>query len=167
MTHFFGLGFIQIKVSEGERYHFYHPSLPAFVDEPHDHRYDFSSNVLKGQLTNTLWNVTPGNSGNLISVTCEEGSNDEIIACGVIECLASFSMIQGSFYELKSDTFHTINPVYDSFGCVITKLHRGRSVKPKARVFRPSENIKICPFSKQLNEDEIWEIVDKCLLWEQ
>ena len=55
--HFFGLGFIQVKVSDSTRYHFYHKDLPAFTDHPHNHRYNFTSTCLKGRLKHNLYEV--------------------------------------------------------------------------------------------------------------
>jgi hypothetical protein len=55
--HWFGLGFIQLKLTNNERMHFWHPDLQPIVpeEEIHDHRYDFESFVIKGELRHQIY----------------------------------------------------------------------------------------------------------------
>jgi hypothetical protein len=56
----FGLGFIQLKLNDVERVHFWCPEIPSPErEEIHDHRYNFTSTVLAGMLHFELYEVTP------------------------------------------------------------------------------------------------------------
>ncbi|AXQ69990.1 hypothetical protein HOU03_gp278 [Caulobacter phage CcrSC] len=55
----FGLGFIQLKLTEHSRVHFWtgEPNVPE--DEIHDHRYDFTSEVIKGFIEHETFDFRP------------------------------------------------------------------------------------------------------------
>src|SRR5690606_30989934 len=55
--HWFGLGFIQLKLTNDTRIHFWHPALMADTpeEELHDHRYRFHSHILLGNITHEEW----------------------------------------------------------------------------------------------------------------
>lgn len=167
--HFFGLGFIQVKVSLTERYHFYHRSLPAFVEEPHDHRYDFTARVLKGRLHNTLYHCQPlselhGATGSVFTSSCKpEQSTDTFIFTSKSTVISSFVTSHGEWYSLHSDTMHTAKPMYDESDSCITHLIRGVPHKENAHVFRSFEHHKVCPFSMKIDKATLWEKVRICL----
>ena len=54
-----GLGFLQIKLGAGQRLHVWHPDLPRRRchkhSQIHNHRFSFSSTVLRGQQTNDVY----------------------------------------------------------------------------------------------------------------
>lgn len=163
--HYFGLGFVQVKVSDTARYNFYHENVPAFVDEPHDHRYDFTSYVVKGELWNQIW-VLDSNGildGTLENESCREGvtaPNDPVpvrLTMG-----AHFVTTSGFTYSLQRNVLHTVRPVI-SKSPVITYVQRGPVLKEYARVFRATGAEKVCPFSKNMPEDDLWAIVAECL----
>ena len=55
--HYFGLGFIQVKINFPNRIHFYTTQLDKTVQEEeiHNHRYNFKSQILKGRFTQTIF----------------------------------------------------------------------------------------------------------------
>src|SRR5271168_5571627 len=56
--YWFGLGFIQLKLSDTERMHFWLPEIPhPEREEIHNHRYDFTSTVLAGHLMHEVWHL--------------------------------------------------------------------------------------------------------------
>ncbi len=60
ITSHLGLGFIILKINDRTRYNIWHPSLPPITDqdEVHDHRYDFSTKVVRGRSMNTRYRLT-------------------------------------------------------------------------------------------------------------
>lgn len=164
--HYFGLGFIQLKVNETERFHFYHPELMPILDEDeiHDHRYDFESMIIKGKLYNEIWdyNSIPFQDHGLFEVSCKKedaGKEPRLVREVEPYEVVSFSCSQGDSYKLKDFMFHRIKyPVP-----TITLLRRGPITKDYARVIKPVDSPAVCPFSKKMELDEIWDIVDKIL----
>ena len=162
--HFFGLGFIQAKLSETERLHFYHPSLVANVpeEELHDHRYDFESAVIAGKLTNEIWTFRPDQDGphELVKVSCEPGTSAAHIppVRGEAAMSLRFETVAGARYLITHDQFHRVW----AESC-ITHITRKPKVKDLASVIRGSGAEAVCPFGVSLSEDACWEIIAEML----
>ncbi|UTC28572.1 hypothetical protein MARCHEWKA_00590 [Brevundimonas phage vB_BpoS-Marchewka] len=70
-----GVGFAQVYLNEDVRLHLWHPDLPTEPESfgcRHDHRFDFTSTVLLGAVTNIFLSITPGWS-------TTAGSGDEVL----------------------------------------------------------------------------------------
>ena len=160
-AHFFGLGFIQVKLDDRRRVHFYHQDTPAFVEEPHDHRYDFISTVLKGTLVNHIWRLVPGDSHQVSYENCRQGGPEPPpgFRSGV-ESVGHFPVHADSGYHINSEVFHTVHPDFFS-GPVITFIERELPKKEFARAVQSGESV--CPFSRPMAEEEVWAIVEKCI----
>ena len=170
MAHYFGLGFIQVKLTDATRLHFYHPELPAFVEEPHNHRYSFRSEVLRGGLGQTFWEPVgaPVAEGALWWVDNETCTSDA--TQDVPEGYKSFFRYagetitkDGSSYYLPSEVFHQVRPLFELGPCV-TFLTRGPRTKSFAQVARTRREKGICPFSRPISEDLMWQIIEDCLV---
>ena len=137
--HFFGLGFIQIKLNSLRRWHFYSSKLPAFVEHPHDHRYIFTSTIHFGRLTQRVygwWEPLDETEAthDIFSVNCNEGEAPILSVKNVaIEQHISMDLTVGSSYTLRDDLFHTVESFQDS----ITELSIGKRVKNLANVLQP------------------------------
>lgn len=166
MIHFFGLGFIQLKLNQEERLHFYHEDLPAFVDQPHNHRYDFTSRVLKGCLENIIWKEAQKDPkaelSNLRYDSCTSDDNLEIPEGRLTKrkIVSRFYTAEGSGYYMPKEVFHQVNPMVKP---TITLLSRGPKVYEFATILEPVDFEPVCPFSGNLPEEELWDIVKKCL----
>lgn len=162
--HFFGLGFIQVKLNDNERYHFYNPELNAFVppEEIHDHRYDFTSSIVKGNLSQEVYTFsTKEKSDHILRyVSCDPDYKAPTERQYVVpELLSTIHSNRGSQYKLSDKAMHKVLPVASS---TITYLQRSAKVKPFARVIS-SASEEVCPFSKDLPESELWEWVKKII----
>ena len=162
-AHFFGLGFIQVKLDDLHRVHFYHRDIPAFVEDPHDHRYDFISIVKRGCLLNKVWKLIPGDDHEVSFVDCRLGGEQapSEFRTGVV-ALGSFKTHEGSGYHMHSETLHTVHPVFE-LGPVITLVQRELPFKDHARSVKPVANLSVCPFSRPMPDDELWQIVRDCI----
>jgi hypothetical protein len=164
--HFF-LDFIQFKINDRERMHFWHPDLPAYgaEEELHDHRYDFESRVLAGFTTHEEWNFVEDESGTfeLIEKSCQPGNEiaPRRIAVGEVSRGGSYSMVAGSVYRFPHDRFHRIH----TKRCV-TFLTRGQVVKDVARIIKPLNAPDFCPFETKLDESLLWEMMADLLIVE-
>ncbi len=175
--HFFGLGFVQMKMDDDTRYHFYHPfwskslwGIKAVAENPHDHRYHFTSHVLRGTLRTHVWKIVPNvipdsREGALPAVlrydSCTPGvaAPDEkryVMALKV----STFDVSAGSSYYLDENTYHQVEVCGDE-PCV-THLVRGPKVKPFASILALPGKEDQCPFSCNQEEYELWDVVDAC-----
>ena len=164
---FFGLGFIQIKVNESERYHFYHPELNSIMpeEEGHNHRYDFRSYVLKGCLRQEIYSVYPNEvnpNWRILSVSCDSNKKAPDDSSGCNPSIGLFANTHaGSDYEILKDTFHKVLPVREP---TITFLRRGPVVKDFAQVIRYSEAVDVCPLSSKMTKEQMWTWVEMICL---
>lgn len=167
---YFGLGFIQLKINNYERYHFYHPSLLPIVniEEVHNHRYDFLSEVLLGSITNKIYNFNLNENGNFI---CENETCSADKKLTEIEknkqrgniVLDSVNIINaGTKYKMDFNVFHAIEAQY-----CITKLTRSDYLQPYAQVIREVNADIICPFLKPMSLDQCWNIIKDVINYEK
>lgn len=109
--HYFGLGFIQIKLGETYRIHFYTDQLPAIAGEEdvHNHRYDFRSKILYGNFKQELFEITPGGVYVLEDESCKKNVTSEASSqvCSVKK-IGEQNFIAGSEYTLDKDTYHRV-----------------------------------------------------------
>lgn len=162
LIHYFGLGFIQVKLSDTTRMHFYTAMLPPIIAEEdlHDHRYDFSSGILHGTLRQEIFALTEGDSHILEEESCKE--NTPMVKPGVpcgIKKIHEQEFTKGSSYVIDHDTFHRISATD-----AITFIKRGDYKKEFARVAHANTVPKVCPFSKKIPEGELWEIVEAMIM---
>lgn len=158
LPHYFGLGFIQMKLDETWRMHVWvpdWPTIPGAEDELHDHRYGFQSHVLAGALEHELfalgmvYRLAFSDAQELVEVTCQPGQLDTPVVAGHVfpEHMGSFRVEAGQSYALGPHAFHRSRPV----GPTVTLVKRGPVVKDLARVIRVPGTAFTCPFS--LNTD--------------
>ncbi len=162
-AHFFGLGFIQVKLDDRNRVHFYHKDIPAFVEEPHDHRYDFVSRVLRGTLENRVWKLAPGDDHEVSYESCRQGGPEPPAGfrTGLVE-LGRFVTHKKSGYHMNSETLHAVTPNFKR-GPVITYVQRELPFKEFARTVKKAGAPSVCPFSRPMPDDELWQIVQDCI----
>jgi len=157
--YYFGLGFIQLKIDETYRLHFYSPELPSITEDIHNHRYHFTSKVLKGNISNFLWKIEDGDSHLLKNESC----NPDITA-PVLDKLCSAKLVElgvyetGHSYQLTDDVFHQV----EAENCV-TLLKRGDYTKEFAQIVIPKDEQSVCPFSKKIDETTLWKLIKDML----
>jgi len=158
--YYFGLGFIQLKVDEVFRLHFYSPKLPPITEDIHNHRYDFYSRILKGSITSSQYSIANGSDFILSNESC----NPEIEAPAERRfCNAALASqrtnVAGEAYRITHDEFHKVV----AENC-ITLLSRSDYKKEFAQVvIKASDEPSVCPFSKQIPEKALWEIIEEML----
>ena len=161
MIHYFGLGFIQLKINDDTRVHFYTHKLPSImpVEEVHNHRYDFSSYIRKGVLGYSLFVPVDGDEYTMKSVSCDpdKPAPDDAKPCEM-KCITSGYYTEGAHYHLNKDTFHRVYSPNEA----ITEVWRNRNRREFAQVIGHKDK-EVCPFGKQVPEKELWEIVESML----
>jgi hypothetical protein len=161
VPHWFGLGFVQLKLDDERRIHFWHPSHGAITpeDELHDHRYDFVSHVLAGKILHEVWTWKADDAGDheMVEVSCKPGSSTLPVSVGMgaIKMAARHIFEAGNQYAFSADGFHRGGAPEGA----ITFLTRGHVIKDVARVIRPVGHPSVCPFSAPKTEAECWDII--------
>lgn len=159
---FFGLGFVQIKLSDRDRVHCYHPDLPVISPEPHTHRYDFASTIYRGKLQHCLWKPVPGDTHVIAPVSCSKdaGIPAEETLTG-LKRLSWYALATGSIYGMTRQEFHTVENI--SGAPAVTLLTRAPTRFAFANIIKPAGVPHACPFSSPMSEDDLWKIVKECL----
>lgn len=168
--HYFGLGFVQVKLDRPDplgrgsetRMHFYTADLPAITgeEEVHNHRRSFTSTVVRGSFSQKFYAVTPGDTHLLELESCKEGVEAPAAPrpCSLVE-MSRQIFREGSEYWVHHDQFHRVWVA----GPTVTLLHLSSPLKDHAEVVRPVGAEKVCPFSKKVPEDQLWQIVKRML----
>jgi hypothetical protein len=166
--HWFGLGFVQLKLNSEERLHFWHPDYCPTVseDEVHDHRYTFNSDILKGSLTHYIFDwepatlMNPGLSHEMIYVSCEKDKPAPVkIQYGHLHDIGFQTLTVGSSYTFLQGRFHR-TAIYEP---TVTYVCREEPVTEFARVIRPIGSKSVCPFSNDMSTEELWDIINETL----
>lgn len=160
--HYFGLGFIQIKIGPSLRYHFYTKLIEPTCEpeEIHNHRYNFTSTVLAGRLTQEVYwvNFLPhAVTGCWWSrqVSCDPAIQSPAEIRPVIARLLSIQgMAAGSVYSTAYQTYHKVEAEEGTITRVTTKERRTNL----AEVVSTNRELR-CPFSRAIPETRLWEIV--------
>ncbi|UTU10263.1 hypothetical protein CcrRB23_gp401 [Caulobacter phage RB23] len=172
--HNFGLGFIQLKLNEHSRLHFWtgEPNVPE--DEIHDHRYSFRSEVLKGCVEHETFVFRPLMDSLLRGGVAAEGAiwTMTIVSCdpdklvrdphhtfGTVEKTGEYHLAENSSYWFPYGAFHRSR---GSKGA-ITHLVRDPTVNEYARVIRRQGAVEICPFSDPRPPEALWETIKEFL----
>lgn len=163
--HYFGLGFIQIKIDDFLRYHFYDSSVfkDCIKDNIHNHRYGFSSKILKGELDETTYRLEDGDDYFVKQTNCKKGFTPIIepdkVSVGWSKTYhyKAGSNFRTNKYQRICTDFHTVSCPSQC----ITELNRTVIFTDYARVLITDlAELDYCPFETNLKEKELWEIVD-------
>jgi len=154
--YYFGLGFIQLKVDDRLRLHFYSPELPTITEDVHNHRYDFDARILKGKITNFTFDILEGETHQINNESCNPDieAPSETKLCN-ITLADQETYTTGQVYKMKHQDFHRV----EATDC-ITLLSRSSYKKEFAQVITPVGKKSVCPFSKQIPEDKLWSIIE-------
>jgi hypothetical protein len=158
---YFGLGFIQLKINSRNRIHFYHDDLPVLTDNPHDHRYKFTSHILQGTLEQTIfqWEESQRGAHSKQLVDCKAGSNPQASKRGHFTPTLHASFTAGSWYQVEADTLHTVK----GSDHAVTHLYRLDTHKEYASVVVKDGDGNECPFSEPMTTNRCWELIEDML----
>ena len=156
--YYFGLGFIQVVFNQYNRVHYYNPELGVITDSIHNHRYNFESTILKGELLEQTFRLVEGNTHILENESCGRDIKlpyKPTIETGVVETTNN-RYIEGSVYHRPYNEFHRV----EAIGRTITHLKRSDIILDYAQVLISKREGKVCPFSKKYEEDYLYQIIE-------
>lgn len=141
----FGLGFIQIKI-DNFNYNFYTDKVKKFdnYDMPHNHQTNFISEVIKGELVEYIYDLTPGEE--ILNCVCGNPENK----LKDVNYLFKEKIIhkQGSLYFRNKQHFHSVEAVN-----TITKVMK---IGDKTDAFAFGQSVD---YIKDKTEEDLWKIV--------
>lgn len=176
--YWFGLGFIQLKLSDTERMHFWCPEIPRPErEEIHNHRYDFHSTVLAGELWHEVYHldatVDPSADIKIVD-SCEweifetncsptkEGTVETVTPC-IVTRVGAFRLHAGSYYEFPHESFHTTELTTFAITHLTRKLPKPLEF---ASVIKRRGQETTCPFKEKIPADTCWMYIDAALQYE-
>lgn len=146
-----GLGFIQVKCGD-INYNFYHKDVQRFssANSPHSHQRDFVSEIIKGELIETLYEVSEGDT----PAYC--GCGNLFVEDRLLSYRASSSRVheKGDLYLRKSEEFHSIQALHGT----VTKVVKYNG-KSNAFVIAPREVDLI----DHIPEEACWRMIEEVL----
>lgn len=144
----FGLGFVQVKCVD-INYNFYSDKIEKFSNSeaPHNHQRDFVSEILKGELKETLYTVKGGNDIGF----CGCGDKSKNIYYEYKEC-ESFKHKTGDLYLRLKDEYHSVSGEHGT----VTKVYKMGS---ESDAFVLSENVDN-EHGIEYSVEELWSIVE-------
>lgn len=160
---YFGLGFIQLKIKQNSRVHFYHNDLPILAEEPHDHRYGFISYIMQGRFVQSVYHFTEAPNGDyeMAWEDCKPGmeAKGPSPVRGTLKEVINGELRAGDYYQIAADTLHTVRGQDNA----ITYLVRDEPFKDFTGVVRKIGEEKVCPFSLPIPVSECWELIKSML----
>lgn len=163
---YFGLGFIRLKIRDNERLHFYHNDLPVLAEEPHTHRYNFTSYILQGKLYQNIYHFNPCPVGEyeLTNVSCDPNVDVTPEAYdGELMWTMEAEHCEGSHYNINKDTLHTVRATDNC----ITHLVREEPELDFPWMVRKKGEEMVCPFSQPMTTKRCWEMIEEMLPGEE
>ena len=162
--YWFGLGFIQLKLSDTERMHFWTPAIPRKErEEIHNHRYNFTSLVLAGKLKHQTFYAVSDVLGayELFQTNCspeKEGTVETVTPHHVFSS-GYYEMVAGTKYFFPHYQFHTTEETLFA----ITYLRREPKVKEFADVIKTRGAGTTCLFAEKIPAEICWQYIAKAL----
>ena len=157
--YYFGLGFIQLKLDETYRLHFYTDQLDQNTDSVHNHRYDFTSKILKGSFTNRIYDLVEGDKYLLTNESC----NPDIEAPELqqdcdLTLREEKRYVENEIYTMHHKDLHQVESKY-----AITLLERSEYKQDFAQVILNKKGHNNCPFAVKIPDSKLWEIIRSML----
>lgn len=154
---YWGLGFIQVKLTDDINYHFWIDSLPTTFDSdiPHNHFRDFQSVILYGEIEETVYSFREDDHGEF---SCKENKctfNDLDKKRYSIDNIDSYVHIEGDTYFRCKDELHTVDPKTTLAITMVTK------VGERGIVYSMACNDIKEPMKYDVSENDLWAFVYK------
>lgn len=151
----FGLGFIQLKMTESKVVNVYTDKVKKFDNykSPHNHQRNFMSFILNGELTEQLYEVSVNENG--IGAFCGCGNVDQEIH-EKYEVSTGHVLVHSKddYYLRQKETFHTVEAKDGTITLVIKNL-----IKPKHDAIVIGEKGE--EYISKYSESELWSIVEE------
>lgn len=156
---------IRLRVSETQAYLFYSDLSEPFVNDIHNHRYSFSSHIIKGTLRTEVYKFTETDEYRDLNVVRRywDMREPDIIAANIdLYKVCTFDAIEGDTYNIDYRVFHHVTKQ-------TTKLVTCMTTQPEpwpveANQFIESKSQPSAPITaKQMSKERCWEVIEYTL----
>ena len=169
-----GYGVVRIHFNANKQaYQFYYDKVAAPGMPPHQHRYSFTSRILKGELTNRVYRITGNDPESTLQV--EERSKGHQLDRYLIESnvtiieACSFTVYEGQEYSIDWETYHTVESHAPKTLTLINKhppyydAGNPRYITDSKLPAEPYHHELGDGVFKLMSEDECWDIIKEVM----
>jgi hypothetical protein len=164
-------GVVGLSVGSSDLYHFFSQET-SDIDDIHNHRRSFTSNVIKGTIRNNIFDIVddPDSTKCVMKGMCLKFCKATQNMCSrnipttrqnvATNIIASFDTTEGQRYFLDYTTFHNLElltPV------VITHVQWGEMKQTEPEFIRDTGNNIYCEHLQNISDNDMWEIIDTTL----
>ena len=163
--HYMGLGVVKYPFCKNQAYHFYSDRAKVLVEDIHEHRFSFTSRVLKGKLKTYIYDIDGTDPTSTLRVErreCAPGAQQEILQSNInlIE-RCTFVTEPNQEYHLHYTTLHKIECLTSK---VITQIYKELPFAQETPRFITDEaRPSVCAFSEPKTVNECWDIIEYTL----
>jgi len=163
--HYNGIGMIRLRVGETQAYLFYSDRSEPFVNDIHNHRYSFSSFIVKGILRTDVYKFTKSDKYTDLNVVRRywDNTKPEILAANInLYKVYTFDAIEGDTYNIDYRVFHHVTKQTPKLITCMTTQPEPWPVKANQFIeskSNPSEPID----AKTMPIGECWEAIEYTL----
>ena len=161
--YFHGIGCIRLRISPLELYSFYSKKLTQPISNYiHTHQHDLYCESVYGRYKNTIYDYTITNEYTeycMQKIACKDNVEPEMLYENVIPHVKHESLLLANMTHTHSG-LHIVEPIDD---VVITKVTRGRTFHPIAKIIRNKTEPYVCGLSQRGTPKENWEIIREIL----
>lgn len=160
-----GIGMIRLRVSETQAYLFYSDRSEPYVNDIHDHRYSFSSAILKGSLRTDVFKFTESDKYTDLNVVRRywDDREPEITAPNInLYKVCTFDAVEGETYNIDYRMFHHVTKLTPKLiTCMTTQplpwpVEANQFIESKSE---PSAAIT----DKEMSRERCWEVIEYTL----
>ena len=159
--HYMGLGVIKLPINQRYSFHFYSERAEIICEDPHTHRFGFTSTVIKGVMDNYIYKADSSETPTSYVLEygkCEPGSEMELIKDNVEpRVVTQFRSTAGTSYTIDKDVIHKIHCISPK---VITFLKKDSKESDSGYFIVDTENRSPCPLSFPKPVAECWDIIE-------
>jgi len=167
-----GLGFLQVKLSNNQRIHIWHPELPKRkcfnFSSIHDHRFGFVSKVLIGTQINQFYRIIPNSTRHTHIAYLHEGERTKYGNRPWIEDFRIDLELAGKRQIVKPGQEYEVSPyIYHSTTSIETTVTLMTKTSEHDKGAHSLCNIEVIPDvdfdRKQWPEEKLWKIFNQAL----
>jgi hypothetical protein len=165
IPHYMGLGVVKYPFCKNQSYHFYSDRAKILVEDIHEHRFSFTSRVLKGKLKNYIYEIDGTDPTSTLRVErkeCAPDSQQEILLSNInlIE-RCTFITEPNQEYRMHYTTLHKIECLTTK---VITHIYKELPfAQTTPRFIADETKPSVCAFSEPKTVNECWDIIEYTL----
>jgi len=162
---YMGLGVIKYAFRKNRAYHFYSNKILSIVDDIHEHKFGFTSTVIKGELKNYIYEIDGTDPNSTLQVergVCGRDTIRTLVQSNInlVES-CTFTTRPGQSYHIEYTTLHKIECLTPKVITLLTKELPLSQLDPQ--FITDATKQAVCAFSQPKSDAECWELIEYTL----